>query len=358
MTSALSPAPTSARPTSSATSEPEPAPTARQVHRTHRTERRPGRGASSARRSRFIPGDERVRSTGRRPPSRLPPTFGAGQRKGTIMTAVLESRGLGKRYGQRWALADCTLSVPAAHVVGRVGPSGAGMTTLLNLAVGMLAPTSGTIEVLGGRPASGPAQLARVGFVAHDTQVSSGLSVDDHLTLGSRMNPGWDAALARDRIQHLGLDPRQPAGKLSGGQRAQLALTLAVAKRPELLILDEPLASLDPLAPRELLPSLVAFISWRHLSVLLSSHLLSHHIRLSRVCPPLGQCGALVDAFQNKLAGTVAVLEIMGLGSLLLAPGLIGVFWGAPLVTRAIEALSFPLAPNQSVSRAPRMAVK
>src|SRR5260370_19832008 len=192
------------------------------------------------------------------------------------MTAVLESRGLGKRYGQRWALADCRLSVPAAHVVGRVGPSGAGMTTLLNLAVGMLAPTSGTIEVLGGRPASGPAQLARVGFVAQDTPVCSGLSVDDHLTLGARMNPGWDAALARDRIQHLGLDPRQRAGKLSGGQRAQLALTLAVAKRPELLILDEPIASLHPLARREFLPSLVEFISGRQVSVSPPAHLLTH----------------------------------------------------------------------------------
>src|ERR1700746_1253511 len=106
------------------------------------------------------------------------------------MTTVLQSRGLGKRYGQRWALTDCTLSVPAGHVVGLVGPNGAGKTTLLNLAVGMLAPPAGTVEVLGGRPASGPAQLARVGFVAQDTPVYSGLSVADHLTLGARMNPG------------------------------------------------------------------------------------------------------------------------------------------------------------------------
>src|SRR5260370_32883846 len=189
------------------------------------------------------------------------------------MTAVLESRGLGKRYGQRWALADCRLSVPAAHVVGLVGPNGAGKTTLLNLAVGMLAPTSGTIEVLGGRPASGPAQLARVGFVAQDTPVYSGLSVDDHLTLGARMNPGWDAALARDRIQHLGLDPRQRAGKLSGGQRAPLALTLAAAKRPQLLILDEPTPSLDPLPPREFLQRRRELSSGRHVRVVVCSHL-------------------------------------------------------------------------------------
>ena len=191
------------------------------------------------------------------------------------MTAVLQSRGLGKRYRHRWALADCTLSVPAGHVVGLVGPNGAGKTTLLSLAVGMLAPTSGTVEVLGGRPASSRAQLARVGFVAQDTPVYASLSVADHLKLGARMNPGWDAALARDRIEHLGLDRGQRAGKLSGGQRAQLALTLAVAKRPELLILDEPIASLDPLARREFLQSLAEFISGHQVSVVLSSHLVS-----------------------------------------------------------------------------------
>ncbi len=197
------------------------------------------------------------------------------------MTAVLQSRALGKRYRQRWALADCTLTVPAGHVVGLVGPNGAGKTTLLNLAVGMLAPTSGTIEVLGGRPAGSRAQLARVGFVAQEAPTYAGLSVADHLKLGARMNPGWDAALARDRIEHLGLDPRQRAGKLSSGQRAQLALTLAVAKRPELLILDEPIASLDPLARREFLESLAEFIAGRRVSVVMSSHLVSD---LERVC--------------------------------------------------------------------------
>src|SRR5437870_6717900 len=109
------------------------------------------------------------------------------------MTTVLQSRGLGKRYRQRWALTDCTLSVPAGHVVGLVGPNGAGKTTLLNLATGMLAPTAGTIEVLGGRPAAGPAQLARVGFLAQDAPVYAGLSVGEHLRLGAHLNPGWDA---------------------------------------------------------------------------------------------------------------------------------------------------------------------
>src|SRR5580658_8857497 len=164
------------------------------------------------------------------------------------MTAALETRGLGKRYGRRWALSDCTLSVPAGRVAGLVGPNGAGKSTLLQLAVGLLLPASGSIEVLGGHPAAGPGQLAKVGFVAQDTPVYSALSVREHLRLGAWLNPRWDNEMAERRVAALDLDPGQRAGKLSGGQRAQLALTLALAKRPELLILDEPVSSLDPLA--------------------------------------------------------------------------------------------------------------
>jgi len=197
------------------------------------------------------------------------------------MTVALESRALSKRYGRRQALTDCELSIPAGRIAGLVGPNGAGKTTLLHLAVGLLAPTSGTIEVLGERPASSPAQLAKVGFVAQDTPTYSGLSVADHLRLGARMNPGWDDQLARGRIFDLGLDPSQKAGKLSGGQRAQLALTLAIAKRPDYLILDEPVASLDPLARREFLQGLMAAAVEQELSVLISSHLVAD---LERVC--------------------------------------------------------------------------
>ena len=197
------------------------------------------------------------------------------------MTAVLKAQGLGKRYRRRWALSDCTLDIPAGQVAGLVGPNGAGKTTLLHLAIGLLQPTTGQIEVLGGRPPANPAQLARVGFVAQNTPTYSGLTVADHLRLGAHLNPGWDAAMASDRISRLGLDPRQRAGKLSGGQRAQLALTLALAKRPELLILDEPVASLDPLARREFLKGLLEAVVDQGISVVLSSHLVAD---LERIC--------------------------------------------------------------------------
>jgi len=135
--------------------------------------------------------------------------------------------------------------------------------------------------VLGGRPAAGPVQLARVGYLAQDAPVYAGLSVADHLRLGAHLNPGWDAGLARGRVDRLDLDPGQKAGTLSGGQRAQIALTLAVAKRPELLVLDEPVASLDPLARREFLADLMEAVADQELSVVLSSHLVAD---LERVC--------------------------------------------------------------------------
>jgi ABC-2 type transport system ATP-binding protein len=214
------------------------------------------------------------------------------------VTAVLETVGLGKRYRRTWALSDCTLEIPAGRVVGLVGPNGAGKSTLLNLAVGLLAPTTGSIRVLGGVPGRGAEELGRVGFVAQDTPTYVGLSVADHLRLGARLNPGWDAALAEARIDELGLDRAQKAGKLSGGQRAQLALTLAVAKRPQLLILDEPVASLDPLARREFLSSLMEAVVDQGVSVLLSSHLVAD---LERVCDYL----IVLVASRVRLAGDV-----------------------------------------------------
>jgi ABC-2 type transport system ATP-binding protein len=208
------------------------------------------------------------------------------------MDHAIEANGLGKRYGRRWALAECTLTVPAGQVVGLVGPNGAGKTTLLELAAGLLRPTTGTIRV-----------RQRAGFVAQDAPVYAGLSVADHLRMGQALNHRWDAALARRQVREAGLDPRQRAGRLSGGQRARLALTLAVAKRPELLILDEPAGNLDPLARREFLDSVALTVSasGEGLTVLFSSHQVAD---VERTCGYL----ILLAASQVRLAGPVGSL--------------------------------------------------
>ncbi|RKN43131.1 ABC transporter ATP-binding protein [Streptomyces hoynatensis] len=187
-------------------------------------------------------------------------------------TPLLRARDLGRKFRRRWALSGCHLDVPAGRITGLVGPNGAGKTTLLSLAAGLLTPTSGTIEVCGGRPGSRPAD---VGFVAQNTPVYGRLTVAEHLELGARLNAGWDMALATERIARLGLRPGQRAGSLSGGGRAQLALTLALAKRPRVLILDEPVASLDPLARHDFLRELKDATERWDLSVLHSSHLVS-----------------------------------------------------------------------------------
>jgi ABC-2 type transport system ATP-binding protein len=217
------------------------------------------------------------------------------------VTNVLETNDLGKQYGRKWALHHCTLSIPEAKVVGLVGPNGAGKTTLLQLAVGLLSPTTGTIEVLGGRPAESPRQLGRIGFVAQDTPTYARLSIAKHLLMGAWLNPKWDAKFADQRIDDLGLDRRQRAGSLSGGQRAQLALTLALSKRPELLLLDEPVASLDPLASREFLQTLMAVVEERDVTVVLSSHLVAD---LERVCDYL----IVLAASNVQLSGDVESL--------------------------------------------------
>jgi ABC-2 type transport system ATP-binding protein len=214
------------------------------------------------------------------------------------VNVALATRGLGKRYGRRWALTSCTLEVPAGRVAGLVGPNGAGKTTLMHLAVGLLEPSSGSITVLDEEAAATPAQLARVGFVAQETPLYGSLSVADHLHFGAALNPGWDSALAEARIARLGLDRAQRADTLSGGQRAQLALTLAIAKRPELLVLDEPVASLDPLARREFLQALMEFTAEHMVSVVLSSHLVAD---LERVCDYL----ILIAEGRVQLSGDV-----------------------------------------------------
>jgi ABC-2 type transport system ATP-binding protein len=200
------------------------------------------------------------------------------------MPSVLKATGLTKRYGKHLALTNCDLDVPAGRVTGLVGPNGAGKSTLLQLACGLIEPTAGSLEVLGGRPGATATHLARVGFVAQDTPVYASLTVEEHLRLGNRLNPRWDADLARRRVERSGLRPGQKAGRLSGGQRAQLALTLAVAKRPELLIFDEPAAALDPLARDAFLRDLLESVAELGASAVLSSHLLGD---VERVCDHL-----------------------------------------------------------------------
>jgi ABC-2 type transport system ATP-binding protein len=195
---------------------------------------------------------------------------------------MLHAEGLTKRYGRRRAaLSGVDLRVPAGRVVGLVGPNGAGKSTLLNMACGLLEPSSGSLRVLGSPPAASAAHLARVGFVAQNTPVYPSFSVADHLRLGARLNPSWDQGMAERRIAQVGLDPDQKAGRLSGGQRAQLALTVAAAKRPELLVFDEPAAALDPLARRGFLASLMEFVTELGAGAVLSSHLLGD---IEQVC--------------------------------------------------------------------------
>jgi ABC-2 type transport system ATP-binding protein len=197
------------------------------------------------------------------------------------MSSIVETKALGKRFAQRWALRDCTLAIPSGKVVGLVGANGAGKTTLLNLSAGLLAPTSGTISVFGSGPAESTQQLERIGFVAQETPLYARLSVRAHLRMGAWLNPTWDEELAERRLAQLDLDPRQRAGSLSAGQRAQLALTVATAKRPELLLLDEPVANLDPLARHEFLQSVMEVVAEHETTVVLSSHLIAD---LERVC--------------------------------------------------------------------------
>jgi ABC-2 type transport system ATP-binding protein len=214
------------------------------------------------------------------------------------MSIVLRTLGLGKRYGDRWALRNCALELEAGDIVGLVGPNGAGKTTLLHLAVGLLAPSAGEVEVFGANPRGNPGALAQIGFVAQATPLYDGFSVDEMVTFGRRLNRNFDANWARSRLGRLDIGLDQRVAELSGGQRAQVALALALGKRPDLLLLDEPVASLDPLARREFLQALMAAAAEREVTVVLSSHLLSD---LERTCDHL----ILLLASEVRLAGEI-----------------------------------------------------
>jgi ABC-2 type transport system ATP-binding protein len=217
------------------------------------------------------------------------------------MMPVLSASDLGKAYGREWALRHCTLDLPAGAVVGLVGPNGAGKTTFLELAVGLLAPSHGELRLWGELLRERPGLLADLGFVAQDAPLYPTFRVNDMLTFGRRMNPVWDDGWARERLHALHIPLDQLAGSLSGGERAQVSLTLALAKRPRLLLLDEPVAGLDPLARRSFLRVLMEAVAEHELTVVLSSHLITE---LERVCDYL----VLVMGSEVRLAGEIEQL--------------------------------------------------
>ena len=194
---------------------------------------------------------------------------------------VIEASGLSKRYGSTWALRECTLAIPAGHVAALVGPNGAGKTTLLNLAVGLVAPSAGGVTVLGGRVAGSPAALDGIGCVAQDTPLYKNLSVADMLHLTRNLNRRFDQAAAEARLAELDIPLKRKAGRLSGGQQAQVALTLALARRPRLLVLDEPVAMLDPVARHDFMAMVLTAAAADGVSVVLSSHVLTELERVA-----------------------------------------------------------------------------
>jgi ABC-2 type transport system ATP-binding protein len=194
---------------------------------------------------------------------------------------VVEASGLGKRYGGTWALRECTLAIPAGHVAALVGPNGAGKTTLLNLAVGLAAPTAGAVTVLGRRPPGSPAALDGIAFVAQDTPLYKNLPVAGMLHLTRNLSRRFDQRYAETRLGDLGIPLKRKAGKLSGGQQAQVALTLALARRPRLLVLDEPVAMLDPVARHDFMAIVLAAAADDGVSVVLSSHVLAELERVA-----------------------------------------------------------------------------
>jgi ABC-2 type transport system ATP-binding protein len=198
--------------------------------------------------------------------------------------AAIATSGLTKRYGKTSALTDCTITVPEGRISALIGPNGAGKTTLLRLLAGLARPTAGQATVNGSTPRQDPAFLASIGFLAQEIPLYRRLTAEDHIRAGAHLNPRWDAESVRERLTALKIPLDRAVGKLSGGQRAQVALALTLAKRPRLLLLDEPVAALDPLARRNFLGLLADAAAMGGLTVVLSSHLVAD---LERVCDHL-----------------------------------------------------------------------
>jgi len=220
---------------------------------------------------------------------------------GVVREDVIETSGLTKRYRRVTALSDCSVSVPEGRISALVGPNGAGKTTLLRMLAGLAAPTAGTAVVLGGAPRQDPAYLAEIGFLAQESPLYRRLSAQDHMGIGAHLNPRWDGDSVRARLSGLKIPLDRPVGTLSGGQRAQVALALTLAKRPRVLLLDEPLAALDPLARRNFLATLTEAAAGGDLTIVLSSHLIAD---IERVCDHL----ILLASSRVQLCGDVQTL--------------------------------------------------
>jgi ABC-2 type transport system ATP-binding protein len=214
------------------------------------------------------------------------------------MTPAIETLRLTKRYRRITALSDCSVTVPEGRISALVGQNGAGKTTLLRLLSGLAYPTSGSVAILGSAPRQDPAFLSEIGFLAQEIPLYRRLSAEAHIGIGAHMNPRWDGESVRDRLRGLSIPLDAAVGTLSGGQRAQVALALTLAKRPRVLLLDEPVAALDPLARRHFLGTLADAVAAGGLTVVLSSHLVAD---IERVCDHL----ILLSASHVQLCGDI-----------------------------------------------------
>jgi ABC-2 type transport system ATP-binding protein len=287
---------------------------------------------------------------------------------------IIETDGLGKRYRQTWALRGCRLTVPAGHVAALVGPNGAGKTTLLRILAGVATPTAGTATVLGYTPGSQQARNA-VSAVDQKVPLYRHLRVRDLLAATRALNDRWDADLAAQRLSSLGLTTSGKVSRLSAGQQAQLALTIALARRPRLLLLDEPLASLDPLARQEVLGWLMTCVAEDGLSVVFSSHVIAELERVATYLVVLSQghvqVAATVDSLLHshlaligpaeeacRLAGRVPVITAQRAGrqaQVLARTGAAPPGWAARPVTMEELVLGYLREPSARVL--PRLEV-
>jgi ABC-2 type transport system ATP-binding protein len=193
-----------------------------------------------------------------------------------VSDTVINSAALARRFGRKWALRDCTLTIPAGRVAALVGPNGAGKSTFLRLAAGLSRPTAGAISVLGETPGhENEALLRRVGYLDQERPLYRGFRVDEMFRFGASTNSTWHMDTAHDYVDQLGISLKARVGSLSGGQQAQVALTMSLAKEPDLLLLDEPAAALDPVAREDLLRLLMRQVAEHESTVVLSTHALS-----------------------------------------------------------------------------------